>query len=564
MTKILKHAIGILSFVFILVALLNACANEPIGTTTAQKEYSEFVDDKASQKPEVVEVPEDVNAALLDAASEVRGPEIIEPLRFDVSVNDVPARAFFVSLVSQAGVNVVAHPDIEGNISLNLRNVTVDEVLDVVRDVYGYEYQKRSGIYTIYPRKLRTQVFPIDYLDVQRVGVTDTSVFIGQATSSSGSGNNSGGNSNQSSQGSDSANLLNYLDLGGDAQNQEDLTPGTRVQTLNATDFWSRLRTTLSGIIGGESDGRFVMVNAQAGMVVVRALPVELSTVRDFLEKSELSVQRQVILETKILEVQLNDRYETGINWAAISGELLLETTISGQGRIQDVLLGGDGVTDNLFSSAIEVTDITKLIDLLDRQGDVQVLSSPRISTVNNQKAVIRVGSDEYFVTGLSNSTTASAATVTNVPTIELSPFFSGISLDVTPQIGEDGEVILHVHPIVTDVKDQQKEIQLGSENFSLPLALRDVRESDSIVKASTGQVVVLGGLMQETSVDVVTKRGFLGDIPVVNVFFKHTEKALKKTELVILMRPVVVENDDVWAEQVESGQRPFDTMGRE
>src|SRR5690606_24538806 len=103
---------------------------------------------------------------------------------------------------------------------------------------------------------------------------------------------------------------------------------------------------------------------------------------------------------------------------------------------------------------------------------------------------------------------------VTSAPNIELTSFFSGISLDVTPQIADNGDVILHVHPIVSDVVDQQKDITLGDEKFSLPLALRDIRESDSIVRAQSGQVVVLGGLMQETLTDVFGKRPVLGDIP--------------------------------------------------
>src|SRR5690606_25311902 len=110
-----------------------------------------------------------------------------------------------------------------------------------------------------------------------------------------------------------------------------------------------------------------------------------------------------------------------------------------------------------IFSSLIKVDDITKVLSLLETQGDVQVLSSPRVSTVNNQKAVIRVGSDEYFITGISSNTTASASAVTSTPNIELSPFFSGISLDVTPQIAENGEVILHIHPVVSEVEDQLK-----------------------------------------------------------------------------------------------------------
>jgi len=353
------------------------------------------------------------------------------------------------------------------------------------------------------------------------------------------------------------------------SNNGQAFSPGTRVQTLNATDFWGFLKTSLTSMIGDDDDGRFVMINPQAGMVVVRALPVELASVKEFLEKSELSVKRQVILETKILEVRLNEQHESGINWAAITGAL--QFSGSDSERESSSMLGGvsslineyERVTENIFSSALGISDITKLIGLLDRQGDVSVLSSPRISTVNNQKAVIRVGSDEFFVTGIANQTIASAAAVTNTPQVQLSSFFSGISLDVTPQISEDGEVILHVHPIVSDVKDQLKEFQVGDDSFSLPLALRDVRESDSIVRAASGEVVVLGGLMQESSSDVDTRRSKLGNVPILNIFFKHEAKTLQKTELVILMRPIVV-GERTWEDQISRRRGQLDVFGRD
>lgn len=533
--------------------MLSACASQGVELTEPRSHIDEAIANNQQVNAQHT-VPENVSDALLgNAGSSVN--TAAQAQRFDISVHSVPARAFFLGLVADAGVNVVAHPEIEGLISLELNDVSVEEVLDVVRDVYGYEYRYRNGIYSIYPRKLRTEIFPINYLDVQRVGVTDTSVLIGNISSNNSGGSRGGsrgGSQGGSSSSEQSANLLGYLDSTGEGDG-EGISPGSRVQTLSKTDFWNNLNKTLVGIIGGETDGRMVMANAQSGMVVVRALPRELNVIREFLIKSELSVKRQVVLETKILEVQLNDNYESGINWGAISGELTLQNTLLGEDSLSEVLFGQSGTAETFFSSVLQITDLSKLVSLLDRQGNVQVLSSPRISTVNNQKALIRVGSDEFFVTGISNSTTANAAAVTSTPDIELGSFFSGISLDVTPQIAEDGEVILHVHPIVSTVQDQLKEIQVGDDNFSLPLALRDVRESDSIVRASSGQVVVLGGLMQESSSGVDTKRGFLGNIPVVNVLFKHKKKVAVKTELVILMRPIVVDNDG-WQEELRRG----------
>lgn len=581
--------------VILCLSTLIACSSSNNKKLLTEDALDKVVEQQREQQKAPAKIPAEVSKTLLDNQAIASGKTLKNNYdRFDVSVRNVPAQAFFLGLVNGTGVNLVVHPDVTGSITLDLKNVTVDEVLRVTRDIYGYEYKLDRGIYTVYANALRTEVFQINYLDVQRVGVSDTSVMIGRAQSSGNNSNsNSGGNNTTANE---NANLLAMIESaqqgqgaqGGSGTGGSALTPGSRVQTLNRTDFWSSLEKTIVSIIGGETQSRSVMVTPQAGMIVVKAMPNELSAVRDFLERSELSVKRQVILEAKILEVRLSEGFEAGVNWGAISGQITaaknLEdgfflntdgtsevgefrsltrtfTYVDSSGNLQTTQVPAREKIGGTIAGLIQVTDITKLLSLLETQGSVQVLSSPRVSTVNNQKAVIRVGSDEYFVTGISSNTTSNAASITSTPNIELSSFFSGISLDVTPQISENGEVILHIHPVVSEVTDQQKVFTVGDEEFALPLALRGVRESDSIVKAANGQVIVLGGLMTETANTTDGKRPLLGDIPGINALFRTKHKAKAKTELVILLRPIVV-TQDTWDAQLNEVQSSMQRMG--
>jgi len=588
-----------LSLFVVASVFINSCSNNGNKKNPVENEMSAIVAEQAERNKKATPVPDEVTKALLDnnTIKTASGKKFTE--RFDVSVRAVPAKEFFLGLVNGTGINVVVHPEVSGNISLDLKNVTVEDVLRVTRDIYGYEYKQDRGIYTIYANALRTEVFHINYLDVQRVGVSDTAVLIGRAQSNSQNNNNNGGSSGGSSNsGGDTANLLGMLESaqnnnksgnGGSSGQGQGITPGSRVQTLNHTDFWSSLHSTVVSIIGGESESRTVTISPQAGMIVVKALPSELSAVREFLERSELSVKRQVILEAKILEVSLNEGFEAGVNWSAISGQLTQGYNLQDgfnlnsdgttpvdkyrditrtyryyeDGVLKSMAVPSREGTGGTFASLLRVQDITKVLSLLETQGTVQVLSSPRVSTVNNQKAVIRVGSDEYFVTGISNNTTSNATSVSSTPNIELSPFFSGISLDVTPQISEEGEVVLHIHPVVSEVTDQQKNFTVGSQDFSLPLALRGIRESDSIVKAQNGQVIVLGGLMQENKRNSDGKRPVLGDIPLVNSLFRTKSKARTKTELVILLRPIVVDSN-TWQNELEQSEKRIQNLGED
>ena len=206
------------------------------------------------------------------------------------------------------------------------------------------------------------------------------------------------------------------------------------------------------------------------------------------------------------------------------------------------------------FVLALDTGDFNAFIELLEVQGDARVLSSPRVATLNNQKAIIKAGTDEFFITDISSNTVTGTASTTNRD-VELTPFFSGIALDVTPQVSSDGEVILHIHPTVSNVQDQLKDIDFGASGegtVSVPLALSEIRETDSIVKARSGQIIVIGGLMQNSMREQTFRTPVLGSLPGIGRLFRSTRELETKTELVILLKPIVVDDAEGWKELVE------------
>jgi len=496
--------------------------------------------------------PAEVEAALLPEV----GVDLPDPAanneRFDVDTDRTPARTFFMALVKGTPYNMVVHPDVSGKISLSMTSVTVPQVLEVVSDVYGYAYRETRTGFVVLPAAVQSRIFQIDYLNLTRAGISRTLVSFGAIST----GGSSGSSSRSGQQGSAAPQR-------GGATSQ---LAGSGIETNYEADFWTELQATLEEIVGTEA-GHQVVVNAQSGVIVVRAMPEKLRHVEEYLDIVQGIAQRQVIIEAKIVEVQLSDGFQAGINWVAVAQNSRGDTYTFGQhtpptgfgGDTEDlggapILVQPGEVTTGFintavggaFSMAFDIGDFNSFIELLDAQGETRVLSSPRVSTLNNQKAVIKVGSDEYFVTDISSDTVTGTASATSRD-ITLTPFFSGIALDVTPQISADGEIILHIHPTVSEVTDQQKVVTVSGESDTLPLAFSEIRESDSIVKAKSGQIIVIGGLMRKSMKSQVFGTPGFRHIPGIGKLFQSTREIETKTELVILLRPIVADGDDVW-----------------
>lgn len=554
----------------VLSLFLVACSSPNINTHTGVRIDREL--DALADQSRTAGRSEAVDKALLPPLAMMMpgGEQGLPEERFDLNVNNTPAKEVFAAIGSGTRYNMLPLAGVEGNITLNLKEVTVFEALNTIRALYGYEYRVEGRSIYIQPLTLQIKLFKIDYLAAMRDSSSSLTVR---------------------SSGQSSAAQANASAAGGAPVPGTGSTPGgvsSSVSTRQSSgdfNFWQNLEETIVSIIspkGKVNQGeRSVVINRMSGVIMVRAMPEELQHVAEFLRASQLAVERQVIIEAKFIEVTLSDSYQSGVNWGAIGntagnnysagivsqGGTLLPNGAGGGGQsisnaaitaVPGSNLGGmtTGVSGSLFGLAFQTNNFAALLNFLETQGSVHVLSSPRISTLNNQKAVLKVGTDEPYATGYTPGTSTTVAGGTNtLPTPIYTQIFSGIALDVTPRINEKDEIILHVHPSISAVTSKVKDTGNGT---TLQMASTSIEETDSVVRAKDGQIVVIGGLMSQGT--IASQSGLPGFIKSI---FGQTSKATEKRELVILLKPTVVDSDKAWSDEIARTRDRMSGMSR-
>lgn len=549
-----------------IAALMAGCADKPLRVAQPSQALREELQTQRSAAP----APAASAPARVAEATPVplpAAPALPPEPRFDLIVNGAPARDVFLSLVSDTRYSMLVHPAVSGQLSVTLKGVTLRESLDAIRDVYGFDYAIDGRRITVFPPTLQTRVFTINALAHQRSGRSEVRVSSGAAPAGN-QNNNSGSNNNTAGSGGSTNSV----------QQQESSQLSTKV----SSDFWGETTAALKALVGS-GEGRTVITSPQTGTVAVRAMPEELRHVEAWLKATRIAVERQVMLEAKIVEVELREGYQSGIDWSRVSdrsaiGQTSVNPSIpSGVNSVINPLVSNTRGLPTLSSGtqspawpdliplpsagggtlglALARGGFQALLSFIESHGDTQILSSPRIATLNNQKAVLKVGTDDYFITGISGSNsgtntgnTGTNGTTNQIPTLTLTPFFSGIALDVTPQIDAADMITLHVHPSVSNVTEKVKQVDLGAVgNFRLPLASASVNESDTVVRIPDGHIVAIGGLMQMEA----TRRGSgvpgADSNPLTSMLFGNRANNGRKRELVVLIKPSIIRSAEDW-----------------
>jgi MSHA biogenesis protein MshL len=462
------------------------------------------------QKKTDIKTPDNfINSELAKAIAQNEAFKAVEQTvvenRFDVVAKNSDKREFLKRLVQQTGLNAVIDNSISGKISINLQHVSLTQALEAIRDQHGIHFEKTSYGYQFFGNGEQTRIFQVDYPSLSRSGDSGIQVKGHGLT-------------------------------GGSA---------SAITTKYDSDFWKDLTQALESLVPSDDTNK-VVVNKQSGLVVITTTAKKMSRVQRFLRAQQTHMIRQVVIEAKVLEVRLNERFNSGINWQALTeqtGKYGIDAGFSGSQVTPASGLNG------VFGMSLSLENPLAVIELLGSQGDVQVLSSPRISTINNQKAVIKVGADDYYVKGVSPEKDEDGK-VSDI-SVEFESIFSGIALDVTPKITESGEIILHVRPTITEVSEVEKVITYGELVYRLPMASSKVRETDSIIRAKNHQIIVIGGLLQSLENEQDAGVPMISKLPGLGSFFNQKQIESTKSELVILLQPSII-SADVWAEQLD------------
>jgi MSHA biogenesis protein MshL len=512
---------------------------EPSSAHISVDESNESAAVMDSNIPEIVE-----QVPVLPEPSPVEPPE-----RYTVVVNEVPVKELLFALARDAKVNVDIHPEIEGVVTINAVEQTLPQILKRISNQVDMRYKQDGNNLVISRDTPYLRTYKIDYVNLSR-DTTSTSTVSTQIASTSG-----GGSSSSSGSGSSGGN-----------------TSTTDVNTESNHHFWSRLVSNISAILGEEisaSSGSDILVtetvipNPESGVLTVRATAAQHEQIQSFIDQVLVSAKRQVMIQTTIVEVTLNERYQAGIDWTALStGVFNIASTTSGSlptfiaGAVSSSLsISTDNKTNNpQGTNPVNEDNITATITLLDQFGDTKILSSPQMMVLNNQTALLKVVENlVYFDVDAEvvPATVAGGTATTTVDTTALTVPV-GIVMSVTPQIDSNGEITLVVRPTISrfvkNVTDPNPNAQFtaGGTTVTNSVPQIAVREMESVLRMTDGQIGVLGGLMSDetrddnTGLPGIKDKGFLGNL------FKRSQAEYTKTELVIFIKPIIIDNPDV------------------
>ncbi|GHS87928.1 pilus (MSHA type) biogenesis protein MshL [Campylobacterota bacterium] len=469
--------------------------------------------------------------------------------RFDVSIKEpIALKDALLSIVDECDISL----SIEGEGTqdrfdsakigyVSLRAVSAEEALDFFLQRANLHHTIVNDVLTI--RYLDSRLFRVDFVNNSRKGKSSADVKIGTSVGTGGS--SSGGSSESSSDSSSS------------------------IQTEETFDLWGTLDKELNAILQRPEDGATsikggdaIVINAKSGLVTVTGTRRQLDRVSEYLDKTLSTLRKQVLIDAQIYEVILNDGHTSGIDWSALSlgfdtrsGNWDVGRLIPGDTENGYYYHGGwDRRTDNAHpnnskSFAFSISggwNANGFINFLKTQGEAKSLSSPKVLAMNNQPTLISVGRNLNYQT-LSSTTLSGSSSGSSTQSVEQNSLFVGVLLDITAQIDEDGFVTLRLNPSISELLRQTDADVVVDASGIVPRRIAPdtmSRRISSVARVRDGDVVVLGGMIQNSNEVTENKVPLLGDIPFVGALFGSKKTSVKVSEIVFVLTPHIVSDE--------------------
>jgi MSHA biogenesis protein MshL len=542
-----QRGVGIAQLGWALFA--TACASAPAAappTTSVRLEAPAASSASAAGAPNVAPTP--LPALPTSAGTISDGGH--EPRIQNLDVNGQELGTVVRALATSLGLQYQVDPSVSAHrVNARIRNQTLSDAMAAIVP-QGVTYEISNRTLRVSPARVETRTFTLDYVALSRFGMATT--VIQRRLGGSGFQGTSGGvgvGGGLAAAGAGGSNFGGGADI---------------ITAVSISDIWEDIRMSLEALVfdatrqtpvqqavpatgmagaGGrtttraEADGRRLIVNPIAGSITVSAFPASLAQVESFIRNFEASIQRQVLIEAKIVEVNLEESFEFGIDWNVVTNIVRRGTTLGinvrtptntprTTGNVELTLGGGDG-------------SVSAVLNALESQGNVRVLSNPRVSALNNQRAVFNVTTSEVIFTTSRTPILGPTGGIVSFET-QVTPqqIQVGIVLDVLPQIGSDNGVTMNIRPVVTSVARTASFVQDGN-TFTAPVI--DTRESDTMARLRAGETIIIGGLMQTRSERVKSGVPGLRSIPLLGRAFTSYKNVERKSELVIFLTPTII-----------------------
>ncbi len=549
--------------VFSIVSVLGCAKLEPL-TTRAEVEPPERVG--------LVDLP----VLQLEERQKKPRPEKL----YTLSVRSASIQDVLLSFSRESKENIVVDPDVQGKVTVDLKDVTLTQALNALLLPLNLDYHMQSGFIRVAKPKKITRIFHLDYVITSRSGsrgltsnIASTTTTGGTTGGTTGTTGTTGGAGSQGSSvsGSDFQDIFLELEYGLAAlglQSQGQVAGGVGGAGGRGGVGGAIGAARQTATAGGEGGGRGTFsINRQAGIILINSYPEILAKAAEFIEAVEGTIQRQVLIQAKIVEITLDNEFNYGIDW-----DLVFNLRNDKQVKKDDfpVTSQNSFVAGGTFAAAIaagagEFSQFTMrtgainlVMDALSKQGDVNVISSPKISTLNNQTAIIRATTQQTFFSTDTKFVETSPGEKTAETSVSKDVRDIGVTLDVTPQISASGMIIMNIHPAITDLvrTEEFKTGASGEEQTSATAPVLSIRETDTVVRVRDGETIVIGGLMKD-KVTVTEKRfPLLWRIPGVGKIFTSRDKKTEKIDLVIFLTPTILLGDRVEDHAIEEMKR--------